>query len=164
MDQKGAIADIYDFDAIDVCQRFNYLFIMVFARRIYRNIAYEKILSYINDIDALDVAARLSDGSSYLAKFPRLIVDPNAQREAVTCIRCWLLGHTCSKDAYSKSETRASRNKKYDEKELSRQITDGELSDLDRGNRLTNIRMHRSAKGKNVWFDRFEMTDRAIFA
>src|SRR5688572_15822465 len=94
MHQKGSVRNIHDLNAVDVADRLDDLLIVCFARRIYRDIADQVVFSDAHDINALDIAAGLSDSGRNLTELTRLVVDPYPKREAVTCVRRRLMGHT----------------------------------------------------------------------
>src|SRR5687768_3438089 len=119
MHQERSVRNVYYLNTIDVADGFYYLFVVSFARGIYRDVADQVILADTYYIDTLNVAAGLPDGSRYLTELARLVVDPNSQREAVACIRRRLMAHTKAEN-YGKQVFL--RNKKYDEKAELRQI------------------------------------------
>ena len=69
---------------------------MRFARGVNRNVTNEKIFADADNIDALNVAARLADRRRDLAELPGLVLDLDAKRKTVTGVRCWFVSHFLS--------------------------------------------------------------------
>src|SRR5436190_900227 len=103
MHQEGAVAHIYDLDAVNVLERRNNFLVLRFARGVDGDVADQKILPDADDIDPLNIATGLADRSRHLTELARLIMDLDAQRNAVAGVGCWFVVH---KDAEARTLVR----------------------------------------------------------
>ena len=104
MHQKRAVRDVDDLDAVDMIERIDDLFVMCFARGVYGNVTYQKILTDANDIDTLDIAPGLPDRGRDLAEFAGKIVYSNSKCEAVACVGCLCVAHSFETGAHNKKD------------------------------------------------------------
>src|SRR5881227_2861417 len=116
MHQECPVGNVYDLDSVDIGQRSHDFLILCLARGVYGNVSNQKIFSYADYIDALDITARLSDSGSDLAEFTGLIVDSDAKSEAVAGVRCWFTGHNLSVPRAVATGDLLAHIKKYAEK------------------------------------------------
>src|SRR5215211_2156354 len=87
MHKERSVRNICDFDAINIIERRNDLFIVGLAGRVDGDIPNKKIFTDADDIDAFDITSGLADRRRDLAELSGFVVDLYAQCEAVTCIR-----------------------------------------------------------------------------
>jgi hypothetical protein len=80
---ERAVRDIQQLDALDLAHGLDDEAPVLLARGVDRDVAHELAAAGLHDVDGADGSAGLADGGGDLAKHARLVVELDAQRQAV---------------------------------------------------------------------------------